>query len=304
MEKKIEKEFCLTDNSVNCYGYRLLTEGLELERFNPAIGFLNHDRDEGVAVRWEDFRYEGDKLYAKPVINETAFPDLAEQIENGFYRAASMGHIVALEIDERDESKLPGQKGPTIRRWFPRECSIVDIPGNYNALAKLYDESDHELHDLSDNKNNNMNEVMIPVSELQLPNLKADATAEEVRATIADLVARAERVESIEKEMATLRAEIEKEKVEQLIEGGLTAKKLTVQIAERLRADYAGKVEELRALIDAMPAQVSVANQSREMPEKYAGKSWKELWESGLTEELKRDYPDLYEKMLNENKKQ
>lgn len=149
-----------------------------------------------------------------------------------------------------------------------------------------------------------MNEVMIPVSELQLPNLKADATAEEVRATIADLVARAERVESIEQEMATLRAEIEKEKVEQLIESGLAAKKLTVQMAERLRADYAGKVEELRALIDAMPAQVSVANQNREMPEKYAGKSWKELWESGLTEELKRDYPDLYEKMLNENKKQ
>lgn len=304
MEKKIEKEFCLTDNSVNCYGYRLLTEGLELERFNPAIGFLNHDREAGVAVRWEDFRREGDKLLAKPVINETAFPGLAEQIENGFYRAASMGHIVALEIDEREESKLQGQKGPTIRRWFPRECSIVDIPGNYNALAKLYDEGDHVLHDLSDNyRGLDMKEGMIAVAELELPNLSDGATVDEVKAVIADLRAKAERAEAMEREMAELRAGMERDKVEQLIEAGMSAKKVTPQMAERLRADYAGKVEELRALIDAMPAQVSVATATEEIPERYAGKSWKELWKAGLTEEMKRECPDLYERMYNEQKK-
>ena len=59
--KKIDKEFCLTDNSVNVYGYRLLTAGLDLAQYkkNP-IGFLMHDREGGVLVKWEDLRIEGD----------------------------------------------------------------------------------------------------------------------------------------------------------------------------------------------------------------------------------------------------
>ena len=39
---KVGKEFLLTDDSVNCYGYRLLTSGLILEKFNPPIGFFMH----------------------------------------------------------------------------------------------------------------------------------------------------------------------------------------------------------------------------------------------------------------------
>ena len=140
--KKVEKEFCLTDNSVNVYGYRLLTEGLELERFNPPIGYLMHERDKGVAVRWEDFRLDGDKLYAKPVINDRDFPQLAQLIEDGFYNAASVGHIVVLEWSDDEKMKIVGQSDVTVTKWFPRECSIVDIPGNYNAIAQLYDEND------------------------------------------------------------------------------------------------------------------------------------------------------------------
>jgi len=60
--KKIDKEFCLTDDSVNVYGYRLLTSGLLMDEVkkNP-IGFKMHNRDNGVVVRWEDFRTEAIK---------------------------------------------------------------------------------------------------------------------------------------------------------------------------------------------------------------------------------------------------
>ena len=94
--KRINREFCLTDDSVNCYGYRLLTDGLELDRYRPPVGFLMHDRDRGVAVQWTDFRREGDALFATPIVNDTLFPDLAKQIEEGFINAASVGHLVAL----------------------------------------------------------------------------------------------------------------------------------------------------------------------------------------------------------------
>lgn len=48
----------------------MLTEGLQLDEVkkNP-IGFTMHNRDKGVVVRWEDFRTEGDKVFAKPVVN-------------------------------------------------------------------------------------------------------------------------------------------------------------------------------------------------------------------------------------------
>ena len=69
--KKIDKEFCLSDDSVNCYGYRLLTNGLKLERFNPPIGFLMHNREAGVAVRWEDLVVRDGCLFGRPSVNET-----------------------------------------------------------------------------------------------------------------------------------------------------------------------------------------------------------------------------------------
>ena len=171
--KKINKEFCLSDDSVNVYGYRLLTSGLLLERFKPAIGFLMHDRESGIAVRWEDIRTEGGKVFAKPVVNTTKFPNLYQEIEDGFYAAASVGHIVAVELTDDPKYKLEGQTGPTVTKWFPRECSIVDIPGNYNAIAKLYDDKDNVLRDLSDNfslkHKDNMDEKVFKVADLKLP---------------------------------------------------------------------------------------------------------------------------------------
>ena len=83
--KKIDREFLLTDDSVNCYGYRLLTSGLQLDRFDPPIGFFMHEREQGVAVRWEDLTVRDNALYGKPVVDDSRFPDLVKQIEDGFY---------------------------------------------------------------------------------------------------------------------------------------------------------------------------------------------------------------------------
>ena len=114
--KKIDKEFCITDNSVNVYGYRCLTEGLLLDEVkkNP-IGFLMHNREKGVVVRWEDFKTIEDKVFAKPVVN-LSHPDgqsVADQIEGGFLNAASVGKIVVLEASSSEELKLQDQTGPT-----------------------------------------------------------------------------------------------------------------------------------------------------------------------------------------------
>lgn len=296
--KKIEKEFCLSDDSVNCYGYRLLTSGLQLERFNPPIGFLMHNREAGVAVRWEDLVVREGCLYGKPSVNETVFPDLAKQIEDGFYAAASVGHIVALKMTDDDGYKLEGQTGPTVLKWFPREISIVDIPGNYNAIAQLFDEADNLLHDLTDNFLTDMNKATIEVEALGLPNLSADATVEQAQEAIRDLIAKANRVDVAEKELKDLREQTNQKEVNALVDAALTAHKINAASADKLKADYAQNPDGLKALLDAMPAQQSIVDRLHaDVPEEYKGKTWQELYASGKLAALKKDYPEYYKEL-------
>ncbi len=299
--KKIDREFCLTDDSVNVYGYRLLTSGLQLDRFTPSIGFLMHDREKGVAVRWEDFRIEEGRLYAKPVVNESKFPGLAQEIEDGFYSAASVGHIVALEYSDEPKYKLEGQTGVTVTKWFPRECSIVDIPGNYNALARLYDENDTLLHDLTDKTEKSMETNGIKVEDLQLPNLKADATMEQVTAVINDLKAKAERAETAEKQLAELKASMNKDKVNALLEKGKAERRLTQELADKLGRDYADSPEALEELIGAMPVQAVASEHTEDVPEELKGKTYRDLYMSGELEEAAKKYPDYVKSLKEQN---
>lgn len=293
--KKIDKEFCLTDNSVNCYGYRLLTQGLELEKFTPPIGYLMHQRDKGVAVKWVDFRLEADKLYAKPVVNTALFSDLAGQIENGFYAAASVGNIVALQTDDSPELKLQGQTGPTVTHWFPRECSIVDIPGNYNALAKLYDKNNSVLCDLSftHNKINNMysNEF------LQLLDLKGHASESAVIQQMHNLKMQAEKGAQYKQELENLKASLTLDKVESLLNQAVEAGKIMPLVAENLKANYAHNPEGLEDLLSNLSAQKKITQTLTDTPTRYVGKTFNDLFVSGELETLKQEYPALYEQL-------
>lgn len=315
---KVDKEFLLTDETVNCYGYRLMTSGLLLERFEPPIGFFMHDREQGVAVKWDDLVIRDGALYGKPVVDEKRFPDLPKQIEDGFYAAASVGHIVALELSDEPNMKLEGQTGPTVTKWFPRECSIVDIPGNYNAVAqnKLFDEGGNVLLDLSDNIQNPsfMNKPAILVEALfalSLPNLAADATPEQALEVIRELAAKAAKAEGFEAEVNNLKAELanlkeatNSEKINALVEKALADHKINQAMADKLKADYKSNAEGLKALLDTMPVQATISSQLKaEIPEKYQGKTWNDLYKSGDLADIKKNYPDFYKELKEAHEK-
>lgn len=256
--KKVEKEFILTDNSVNVYGFRLLTEGYLIDEYkkNP-IGYAMHRRDDGVLVRWEDLKVDGDKVLGKPVINlnHPMGQRTVDEIENGFLNAASVGHIVVLETSEEASLKLDGQTGPTITKWFNRECSLVDVPGNYNALIKLYDADDNEINlaDFSKNQMTIMKQIYFTPAQLQAMNLKADASEVETAAAFNDLVAKAAKTDGLETKLNDLHAQVSKDKVEGIISAALVAKKINTTLADKLRVDYAKNPEGLKNLVDAMP---------------------------------------------------
>lgn len=307
--KKIDKEFLLTDNSVNTYGFRLLTEGYMIDEFkkNP-IGYDMHLRDAGVLVKWEDFRIEGDKVFAKPVINlsNARGQQAVDEVENGFKNAASLGHFVVLESSDDDALKLPNQKGPTVTKWFNRECSLVDIPGNFNAL-KLYDKNDNEINLASfTQKNTTVEKIFLTPEQLTKLNLKADAKQNEIEVAIDNLMAEAAKVpglnqqltaattakETAENALNALKAATVEKEVADLIAEGLTAKKINAKQGDVLKTQYAGKPAELKALLDATPVYSGLAvklekEADAEELTALVAKEWDVLDKEGKLERLK-----------------
>lgn len=274
--KKIERQYVLSDSSVNVYGFRLLTSGYQLDAYrkNP-IGYYMHRREEGIALKWEDLHLEDDKVIGTPVINlsNARGAQLCDEAENGFLNAASVGHIVVLEYSTDPEMMLPGQTGPTITKWYNKECSLVDIPGNSNALTTLYDAQENEL---------NLADMGVTLQGFKTPAQAVLAEIESVLQvdtnmlvqSIRDLQLRAEELttknRSLHNEQQLLQQQIEelkktgaKAEVATILDRALEDRKITVSLRDRLALDYADNTEGLKALITAMPAYRSIAESLR-----------------------------------------
>ncbi len=283
--KKIEREYVISDSSVNEYGFRLLTSGYQLADFqkNP-IGYYMHRREDGIVLKWEDLRVEDDKVLGRPVINlsNERGEQTCDEAENGFLNAASVGHIVVLEYSTDPEQMLPGQTGPTITKWYNKECSLVDIPGNCNALTRLYDAQENELN-LVDMR---PAPIVLPtpapgtLKELcGVLHLADDADDKDVLSAVAAL---AGKVESQELEMKVLLSDKlalqqrvqevnnirSRYEVNGLLDRALEDKKITVALKNKLATDYAENADGLRELLAAMPAYRSITEHlSRRQPE-------------------------------------
>ena len=144
--------FVLHDETVNTYGFRMLTSGANLEEFrkNPVI-LLNHKDWELPIGRWENIRIEGTQILADALFDEKddEAVKIADKVEGGFLRMASMGAWPPEEVSDAAELKLPGQTLPTVTRWTAREASIVTIGANHNALV-LFDRQTGKPLDLTD----------------------------------------------------------------------------------------------------------------------------------------------------------
>jgi hypothetical protein len=289
--KKIERSYVLSDSTVNEYGFRLLTSGYQLESFrkNP-IGYYMHRREDGIVLKWDDLKIEDDKIVGTPVINlsNARGEQICSETENGFLNAASVGHIVVLEYSMDKELMLPGQTGPTITKWYNKECSLVDIPGNSNALSCLYDANENELNLMDMN-----------IGKPKLPNLPQNLFAnlcdtlqldkntsnESMVDAVKNLAAKRVALETENLALAADKHElqIQLEKINNtrrrfeingLLDRALEDKKITVELRAKLVADYATNPEGLKSLLDAMPAYRSIAEQLKGNPKDKAEANW------------------------------
>lgn len=141
---KTNHTFIVSDESVNSYGFRILTAGINTEHFikNPVMFYI-HERKSGIIGRWENIRIEDGKLLADAVFDESdpVGKRVKEQVESGFLRSASIG------IENPVKEAVNGID--TVTRCELKEISIVDMPSNMNAV-KLYRKSGKVVYRLSD----------------------------------------------------------------------------------------------------------------------------------------------------------
>jgi len=158
------KEFLLSDESVNSYGFIVVTGGINIAGFskNPVM-FFNHDREKGVIGKWENLYKGENKLYGTPCFdeNDELGNKVSGKVKDGFIRAASIGINNATwgDVDEV----------PAVLTCDLVECSICDIPSNKNALV-LYDgdkpvTEKEEIFKLYKLNLKNMNNDLKPVTD-------------------------------------------------------------------------------------------------------------------------------------------
>ncbi|PIY13840.1 MAG: hypothetical protein COZ16_12260 [Flavobacteriaceae bacterium CG_4_10_14_3_um_filter_31_253] len=141
------KKLILSDESINSYGYRVLTKGIDLSAYkkNPVV-LYNHNRYQGLVGKGVDVGIVGNQLVAKEIEfyegNEYA-ADIKRKYEQGFLNAFSIG-IQILETSDDPKDLLKGQRYATVTKSKLVEFSIVEMPSNSNAV-RLYDENMQEL---------------------------------------------------------------------------------------------------------------------------------------------------------------
>ncbi len=320
--KKIEKQYVLSDSSVNEYGFRLLTSGYQLDAFqkNP-IGYYMHRREDGIVLKWEDLCIADDKITGTPVINlsNSRGEQICAEAENGFLNAASVGHIVVLEYSTDKDMMLPGQTGPTITKWYNKECSLVDIPGNCNALTRLYDAQENELNLVDLNitppsfnpiQNNTLQALRDTLKLAKDADEKCITLAVETLATSAnDLGLENKMLRNDKYELQQQIEEINKvrlkHEINALLDRGLEDKKITTELRDKLACDYAGNPEGLKALLGAMPAYRSIADllQSKQQNNTEAAWQWDDFEKNDPSgkklKELRANDPVKYKELFD-----
>lgn len=282
------KRLTLNTSAVNRYGFRMLTEGAELEAFkkNPIMLFM-HER---AGAKWQsnptlpigiwlDIKVEGDAITAIPAFdeNDEFAMTIYHKVENDILRMASIG-ASPIEESVDPEHLLPGQKYATITKWEAMEASIVDIGANRDCLT-LYTENEGRVLLSSSNIETYLPKILNTDTMIKLsaPVIIALALGEthteaQINEAIIKLNADYQNAKT-EKENAlasvvTLKAEKEAlelklsaQKVDTLVSTAIAEKKITEAQKESYLKLATADFETTQTLLKDMKAHVSIGAQ-------------------------------------------
>jgi len=140
MQKPINP-FIFNDEAVlNSYGFRILTEGISLVRFdaNPVMLDQHYNSTWAVIGNWIETEKVAGLLMGKPVFDteDADAKKIQGKVDRGFIKAASMG----ISFNREDLQMVDGIL--TLIKCELYEVSIVAIPSNANAVRLYYENGD------------------------------------------------------------------------------------------------------------------------------------------------------------------
>lgn len=259
------KRVRISNESLNSYGTRVLTSGMNVEQYNrnPVLLYM-HERGQVIGYV-KDLKVEGTEVTGELVFDEASELSLRckKQWEFGSLKMVSAG-IDILETSDAPEFLIQGQTTPTITKSKLFEVSLVDIGANDDAIVLQKDgvlltlgknaaEVLPQLH--SNNHNQKTNQMDQEKLALQL-GLPKDADEATITAKLAKLQADGAEAETLRQERDTLRAA----RIETLVNAAISEKKIGEDKKQHFM-NLGGKIgaEELKQTFDAMSPQVKLS---------------------------------------------
>lgn len=286
----MSKRVRLTNDSVNSYGYRVLTSGVDMSLYekNPVLLYM-HER--GLVIgTMTDIQRSEDEITGVPVFDcaSELSKQCKKQWEAGSLRMVSIGFDV-VETSDAPEYLAADQIRPTVTKSKLYEVSVVDIGANGDAivlrkdgeLITLGDGADCPLPLLNQPTTNNQPQMELKTLALQL-GLPETADEAAVNAKLAELNASAEDAEKMRKENEDLKLA----QITAAVDAAIESKKITADKREHFIS--VGKklgIEDLNATLDAIPSvgKLSAVIQPEPMDDKGA-KLQKSPWEQRMDE--------------------
>lgn len=318
--RAMPKKFILTDQTINNYGFIVLTSGIDLSRFtkNPVMLF-DHCKED-ILGRWDNIKVEGDQLTAESVFDEKD-PEamiMSGKVDQGFLNGTSIG-FEALEF----ELGMPGfEDVPICTKCILMECSLTPLPSNGNAIrvfdreGKLMAKED-VLTVLS--SNNKLNpKIEIKMKDLKLfivaLSLAADSTDEQVLQAVKDsaannkvLEAKKTELEGVITELSTKVDAAKTSQITSLVENAIAAGKLSAGEKDTYVKLASADFDSVKTLIDAkkphkeLITQLSVDGDGKDKdPRKdWTFDDWSKKDSKGLLK-MKNENAEKYKKLYSD----
>ena len=258
------KRVRISNESVNCYGFRVLTAGIDVEQYkrNPVLLYM-HERGNVVGYV-NDLKVENDEITGELMFDCASEQSerCQKQFEFGSLRMVSAG-LEIIETSEDPAMLVPGQTRPTITKSRLFEVSVADVGANDDAIVlekdgkriTLSKDGTCGLPLITHNNNQSNKEMEQKVIALQL-GLPETATENEINAKLAQLKALQQENETLKAEKQTL-AEA---RIAQLVDTAIAEKRLDAQHKEQF-VKLGGQIgaEELEKTLQAMKPQVKLS---------------------------------------------
>lgn len=301
------KRVRITNDSLNSYGTRVLTAGMNVEQYqrNPVLLYM-HERGNVIGYV-KDLKVENGEVTGELMFDEASELSVRckKQYEFGSLKMVSAG-LDILETSEDPELLVQGQTRPTVTKSKLFEVSLVDVGSNDDAIVLQKDgkkitlgkDSECPLP-LLNNNNQNQKQMEQKMVAMQL-GLPATATEAEINAKLDELKTAKEENERLQQKNAALTLA----SITAAVEKAVGEKRITPDKKDEfINLGKEVGQEKLESILSAISPQMKlssvIGHQGGAATEPTTYKKLSDV-PSGQLTTLRKEQPDEYKRLYKE----